>query len=93
MLKKEWGVPFRFQRFDFCGEIIIILVMMIIEDKITLNEGADGKLVRSFALQGFAFRGEHVEPPRACGVSIIPLFRRSQIPSAPIHSVVLDLVR
>ncbi|VXB26934.1 hypothetical protein BACI349Y_220002 [Bacillus sp. 349Y] len=69
------------------------MVMMIAEDNIVLSEGGDGKLVRSFALQGFAFRGEHVEPPRACGVSIIPLFRRSQIPSAPIHSVVLDLMR
>ncbi|MEW5571234.1 hypothetical protein [Rossellomorea marisflavi] len=29
--------------------------------------------VRSLPLQGFAFRGEQVEPPRACGVSIIPL--------------------
>jgi hypothetical protein len=64
MLKKEWGVPFRFQRFDFCGEIIIILVMMIIEDKITLNEGADGKLVRSFVLQGFFPRGTCRVSPR-----------------------------
>jgi len=40
MLKKEWGVPFRFQRFDFCGEIIInIMVMMIVEDNIFLSEG------------------------------------------------------
>ncbi|VXC47988.1 hypothetical protein BACI349Y_750119 [Bacillus sp. 349Y] len=68
-------------------------MMMRNEDKIVLNEVRDGRLVRSFALQGFAFRGEHVEPPRACGVSIIPLFRRSQIPSASIYSVVLDMVR
>ncbi|WP_347321271.1 hypothetical protein [Rossellomorea sp. RS05] len=45
--------------------------------------------VRSLSLQGFAFRGEQVEPPRACGVSIIPLFRRSQIPSASVHSVMV----
>ncbi len=50
---------------------------------------AHEKVVRSLALQGFAFRGEQVEPPRACGVSIILLFRRSQIPSASVHSVMV----
>ncbi|USK93634.1 hypothetical protein [Rossellomorea marisflavi] len=29
---------------------------------------------RSVPLRPAAFRGEGVEPPRACGVSIIPLF-------------------
>ncbi|MBV6685796.1 hypothetical protein KV679_19075 [Bacillus sp. JRC01] len=48
---------------------------------------------RSFALQVLAFRGEHVEPPRACGVSIILLFRRSQAPSAPLHSAFFIKVR
>ncbi|KMK92929.1 hypothetical protein VL03_15390 [Rossellomorea marisflavi] len=43
--------------------------------------------VRAFPLRWTAFRGEGVEPPRACGVSPLLLFRRSQPTSAARHSV------
>jgi len=43
---------------------------------------------RSFSLQALAFRGEEIEPPRACGVSLLLLFRWSQAPSASMHSLV-----
>ncbi|KQU62875.1 hypothetical protein ASG66_00205 [Bacillus sp. Leaf406] len=43
------------------------------------------------SLQALAFRGEGVEPPRACGVSPLLLFRWSEAPSASIHSLVLDM--
>ncbi|KQU62874.1 hypothetical protein ASG66_00200 [Bacillus sp. Leaf406] len=45
---------------------------------------------RSFSLQALAFRGEEIEPPRACGVSLLLLFRWSQAPSASMHSLVLN---
>ncbi|WP_222864126.1 hypothetical protein, partial [Rossellomorea marisflavi] len=41
----------------------------------------------AFPLRVAAFRGEGVEPPRACGVSPLLLFRRSQPTSAARHSV------
>lgn len=37
---------------------------------------------------GPAFLGRAPEPPRACGVSVIPLFRRSPGPFASFHSLV-----
>lgn len=43
--------------------------------------------VRAFSLRWAAFRGEGAEPPRACGVSPLLLFRRSQPTSAARHSV------
>ncbi len=46
---------------------------------------------RSFSLQTLAFRGEEIESPRACGVSLLLLFRWSQAPSASIHSLVLNV--
>ncbi len=46
---------------------------------------------RSFSLQVLTFRGEGVEPPRACGVSPLLLFRWSQAPSASMHSLVLNM--
>ncbi|WP_197082227.1 hypothetical protein [Rossellomorea marisflavi] len=36
--------------------------------------GISENMDRSIALRALAFHGEGVEPPRACGVSIIPLF-------------------
>ena len=48
-------------------------------------------MVRSFSLQVLAFRGEGVEPPRACGVSPLLLFRWSQAPFAAMHSLVLNV--
>ncbi|MEW4222293.1 hypothetical protein [Rossellomorea marisflavi] len=52
------------------------------------------KVVRSFSLQGLAFRGEEVEPPRlrlrGLELSSLPVGVKS-LP-ASIHSVILDEV-
>jgi hypothetical protein len=48
-------------------------------------------MVRSFSLQALAFRGEEIELPRACGVSLLLLFCWSQAPFASMHSLVLDV--
>jgi hypothetical protein len=48
---------------------------------------------RSFSLQALAFRGEEVEPPRRIclrGLDFSSIYRRTQVPSATIHSVLLN---
>ncbi|KQU58628.1 hypothetical protein ASG66_16535 [Bacillus sp. Leaf406] len=50
---------------------LIIPVLVSINGFVILSEDCGGKVVRSFALQGFAFRGEHRTLMRA-GFLIMP---------------------